>query len=169
MTSQPEELAGVRATLEALKHECRTIGQAPPRPGTLRATVGGIFVSVMQRLMFWYAPPVQRSIAGLIGAVEESVRILGTRLQQETERSAMLEQRLHQVHAQLDEQAQALRRQLDEQTRALEQERATTIDIENNVREQIDIFQQFQEEFEAWRGRLSDMETQRRGETHEEA
>jgi len=148
-----EELAGLRDRLLLLKKECQTIGQVPPRPNTLRAALGGIFVSVMQRLMFWYAPPLERTIGGLIQTVEDAVQILGTRLQQETQRSAALETRLHQVHAVVDEQIQALRAQnaglqarLKEQVHGLQQERATTIDLENDVHEQADAFQQFQED-----------------------
>jgi len=52
-----EELAGLRDRLLLLRKECQNIGQAPPHPNTLRAALSGIFVAVMQRLMFWYAPP----------------------------------------------------------------------------------------------------------------
>ncbi len=155
-----EELAELRNRLQHLKNECQTIGQAPPHPGTLRASLSAVFVTVMQRLMFWYAPPLQRTIGGLIGTLEEAIRILGTRLEQETQRSAALETRLHQVHSIVDEQIQTLRAQnaemqaryadlqagLREQVQALHQERSTTIDLENNLHEQVDVFQQFQED-----------------------
>jgi septal ring factor EnvC (AmiA/AmiB activator) len=148
-----DELAELRRRLSLLKEECQAIGQVPPRPATLRASLSGIFVTIMQRLMFWYAPPVQRAVGGLIQLVEEELVSLETRMHQETQRAIALETRLHQVHTIVDEQIQALRRQnaelearLQEQTRALEQERSTTIDLENNLHEQIDVFQQFQED-----------------------
>jgi SAM-dependent methyltransferase len=144
-----EELAGLRDLrdrLLLLKKECQGIGQVPPRPNTLRAALAGVFVSVMQRLMFWYAPPLQRTIGGLIQTVEDAVQILGTRLQQEEQRSAALETRLHQTHAVIDEQVKALRVHATELQTRLQQERATTIDLENDFHEQVDGWQQFQEE-----------------------
>jgi O-antigen chain-terminating methyltransferase len=147
-----EELAGLRDLrdrLLLLKKECQAIGQVPPRPNTVRAALSGMFVSFMQRLMFWYAPPLQRTIGGLIQTVEDALQVLETRFRQQEQRSAALETRLHQTHAAIDEQVQALqalRAHAAELQTRLQQERATTIDLENEFHEQVDGWQQFQEE-----------------------
>lgn len=143
-----EELAHLRDTFQLLKKQCQEIGQIPPRPPGLRAALGGIGVAIMHRLMFWYAPALQRTIGGLAGAMEDTIETLDrtldrmsrqpgtrawapapeTRLPPESPHAAVLEARLN------------------EQVRALEQERVTTIGLESSLREQIDIFQQFEEE-----------------------
>src|SRR5271169_4028570 len=99
-----EELAQLRGRLQSLKNQCREIGQVPPRPPGLRAALGGIPVAVMQRLMFWYAPALERLIGGLAGAVEDALDVVDRRLQQETDRAGSLEIRLHQVHATVERQ-----------------------------------------------------------------
>jgi O-antigen chain-terminating methyltransferase len=145
-----EQLSQLRGRLQALKKECREIGQVPPRPPGLRAALGGVAVSVMQRLMFWYAPALQRTLGGLIqtvedGLTEESERIaaLESRLQQERlYATSVLESRLQQERSH----SSMLEARLNEQVRALEQERATTIGLESAMREQTDSFQQFEEE-----------------------
>jgi SAM-dependent methyltransferase len=145
-----EQLSELRGRLQLLKKECREIGQAPPRPPGLRPALSGIAVSIMQRLMFWYAPALERTIGGLIQTMddalaEESERIaaLESRLQQERiYATTVLESRLQQERSH----AAMLEARLNEQVRALEQERATTIGLESAVREQTDSFQQFEEE-----------------------
>ncbi len=106
-----EELAQLRGRLQLLKQECLEIGRIPPRPPGLRAALGAIPVALMHRLMFWYAPTLQRVVGGLIQAVEDALVVA-----------------------------------LVAPARALEQERVTTIGLENAVREQADSFQQFAEE-----------------------
>jgi len=139
----PEDLAQLRGRLQSLKNECREIGRVPPRPPGLRAALGGIAVSVMQRLMFWYAPALQRTIGGLIQAVEDMQAAIESRLQQERiYATTAMESRLRQERSH----ANMLEARLNEQVRALEQERATTIGLESAVREQTDGFQQFEEE-----------------------
>jgi O-antigen chain-terminating methyltransferase len=68
-----EELAQLRGRLQALKNQCRTIGQIPPRPPGLRAAIGAAGVSIMHRLMFWYAPALQQVIGGLIQTVDDAL------------------------------------------------------------------------------------------------
>jgi SAM-dependent methyltransferase len=102
-----EELAPLRGRLQLLKQECLEIGRIPPRPPGLRAALGAIPVAIMHRLMFWYAPALQRVVGGLIQAVEDA---------------------------------------LLEPARALELERATTIGLESDLREQADSFEQYAEE-----------------------
>lgn len=71
-----EELAHLRDTFQLLKKQCQEIGQIPPRPPGLRAALGGIGVAIMHRLMFWYAPALQRTIGGLAGAMEDTIETL---------------------------------------------------------------------------------------------
>jgi len=145
-----EELAQLRGRLQSLKNQCREIGRVPPRPPGLRAALGGIPVAVMQRLMFWYAPALERVIGGLAGAVEDALEVLDRR-------TVALETRLHQVHAIVERQlleaiqqersyATMLEARLNEQVRALEQERSTTIGLESGLREQTDALQQLAED-----------------------
>lgn len=68
-----EDLAQLRGRLQALKNECREIGSIPPRPPGLRAAVGAVGVAIMHRLMFWYAPALQRVIGGLIQTVDDAL------------------------------------------------------------------------------------------------
>ena len=68
-----EELAPLRGRLQLLKQECLEIGRIPPRPPGLRAALGAIPVAIMHRLMFWYAPALQRVVGGLIQAVEDAL------------------------------------------------------------------------------------------------
>jgi len=110
-----EELAQLRGRLQLLKDECREIGRIPPRPPGVRAALGAAGVALMHRLMFWYAPALQRVIGGLIQTVDDSLA--------------------------------AMDRLCTENVEArLEQERATTIDLENDLREQADSFLEFAEE-----------------------
>jgi len=104
-----EELSQLRARLQRLKEECREIGRIPPRPPGLRAALGAVGVAVMHRLMFWYAPALQRVIGGLIQTMDDAL----VSLQNNT---------------------------------ALELERATTLSLENDLREQAESLQQFAEE-----------------------
>ena len=68
-----DDLAQLRGRLQALKNECREIGRIPPRPPGLRAAIGAVGVAIMHRLMFWYAPALQRVIGGLIQAVDDAL------------------------------------------------------------------------------------------------
>jgi SAM-dependent methyltransferase len=120
-----EEFARLRGRLQLLKKECLEIGRIPPRPPGLRAALGAIPVAIMHRLMFWYAPALQRVIGGLIQAVEEALAV----------------DDLDRMTA-----GAALEAGFDAPVLALDLERATTISLENAVREQADGFQQFAED-----------------------
>lgn len=163
-------LSAIHDQLRGLREHCREIGGLPPRPSTLRAALGNIFVSLLRRLTFWYTPPIQQTIGGLIDALEEITRSLeqesrrlqgnenemrnrtsdlGARLEQECRHRAAVEARLQGDEDELRherDRISGLQARLEEQIHALELERATTIDLENNAREQADNFQQFQEE-----------------------
>jgi SAM-dependent methyltransferase len=133
-----KELARLRSRLESLKKECGQIGAIPPRPPGLRAAVGAFGVAVMHRLMFWYAPAIQQTIGGLIGAMEEMIDLVdrgGPELPREIAAGSMG-----------NTDAGLIERRLSEQARALEQERITTIGIETGLREQIEALQQFEQE-----------------------
>ena len=115
-----EELAQLRGRLQALKNQCREIGQIPPRPPGLRAAVGAIGVAIMHRLMFWYAPALQQVIGGLIQTVDDA---LGT---QPGGMEGILEQeRLTTIglESAVQEQADALQ-QLGEEQRLKEEDLA---------------------------------------------
>jgi len=76
MPNESPELARLRGRLLALREECRAIGEAPPRPPTLRAAAGGLLVSAVRRLMFWYTPPVRNSIEGLAGILDGAIQCI---------------------------------------------------------------------------------------------
>lgn len=135
-----EELAQLRGRFQSLKKECQEIGQVPPRPPGLRAALGSVGVAIMHRLMFWYTPALQRIIGGLAGAMDDTIEALD-RMSVPGGRRGAPESRLPPGSP-----AAVLEARLNEQVRALEQERATTIGLESSLREQIDLFQQFEEE-----------------------
>jgi len=144
-----EELAQLRGRLQSLKKECREIGRIPPRPPGLRAALGGIGVSIMHRLMFWYTPALERTIGGLADVVDEAI--------------ATLDRMQSAPPASSPENSSAVREleaRCNEQGRALEQERATTIGLESGLREQNETWQQFEEEQrskeEEWKRRLEE-------------
>ena len=83
-----EELAQLRGRLQLLKKECLEIGRIPPRPPGLRAAVGAIPVALMHRLMFWYAPALQRVVGGLIQTVEDALVVSAERRRGRSSRSA---------------------------------------------------------------------------------
>jgi SAM-dependent methyltransferase len=146
----PEGLANLRERLQLARKECREIGRVPPRPAGLRSAVSGFAVAVMQRLMFWYAPAVQRTIGALTDVMDDALRDLERTIQQESTRHSQqlqeaiqresdrasqqllvaiqqesaritaLESRLHQVHALLERQLQEAIHQLQG---AIQQER----------------------------------------------
>lgn len=113
-----EELAQLRGRLQALKNQCRTIGQIPPRPPGLRAAIGAVGVAIMHRLMFWYAPALQQVIGGLIQVVDDA---LGT--QPGGMESILEQERLTTIGLEgtVQEQADALQ-QLAEEQRLKEEE-----------------------------------------------
>lgn len=134
------DLAELRGRLLLLQKECQSIGQLPPRPPTLRASLGGIFVSLMRRLMFWYTPSLQRSIGGLIQALEDTLQILETLQDQVRPRVTGLESRIATLEA-----------SLQELVYALQVERVSTIDLENSV-------DQVQPRIAGLEGRISTLE-----------
>jgi SAM-dependent methyltransferase len=142
-----EELAHLRDTFQLLKKQCQEIGQIPPRPPGLRAALGGIGVAIMHRLMFWYAPALQRTIGGLAGAMEDTIETLDRTLDRMSRQpgSRAWAPETHRLPPESPH-AAVLEARLNEQVRALEQERVTTIGLESSLREQVDIFQQFEEE-----------------------
>ena len=213
----PEAVAELRQRLQLARKECQQIGQSPPRPAGLRSLLGAIPVTVLRRLMFWYAPAVQRTIGAVTDVVDDALRDLDRMIQQDSARIATLEGRIPQEHAhaeqrlvdeirqervvaeqqvsaavaearqhaerqlqevvagarqhaerQLQENLQQVREQferqwhdllrevraqdaglaarIDEQVRTLELERATTIGIQGDVREQTEALQQLAEE-----------------------
>jgi SAM-dependent methyltransferase len=138
----PNELARLRSRLESLKKECQQIGSIPPRPPGLRAAVGAFGVALMHRLMFWYAPAIQRTIGGLIGAMEEMLDLVDRGIELELPREIAV----GAVGAVGNTDTGLLERRLSEQARALEQERITTIGIESSLREQLEAFRRLEEE-----------------------
>ena len=128
-----KELARLRGKLELLKKECLEIGRIPPRPPGLRAAVGAAGVAMMQRLMFWYTPALERTIGGVIGVLEDTLNLLDREMPGAFDRG-------------ISPDAGPVERQLYEQGRALEQERITTIGLESSLREQIEALQQFEDQ-----------------------
>jgi len=128
-----KEMARLRGKLESLKKECREIGHIPPRPPGLRAALGAAGVAMMRRLMFWYTPALERTIGGVIGALEDTLDLLDREMPGAFDRG-------------ISPDASPVERQHYEQGRALEQERITTIGLESSLREQIEAFQQFEDQ-----------------------
>lgn len=172
----PEAVADLRHRLQLARKQCQEIGRMPPRPAGLRSAVSAIAVAVMQRLMFWYAPAVQRTIGTITDVADDALRDLDRMIQQDAGRISALEGHLREMQAhferrvreaveqverqlpaaiqelrahcerQLQERAALLEARIHEQARALELERATTIGIEGDLREQTEVLQQVEEE-----------------------
>jgi len=138
-----EELAQLRGRIQLLKKECQEIGQIPPRPPGLRAALGAVGVSLMHRLMFWYAPALQRTIGGLAAAMEDTIDLLD-RMGHAPAASRAWAPESRPPAASVP--TTALEVRLNEQARALEQERITTIGLEGSLREQVELFQQLEAE-----------------------
>jgi len=137
-----EELAQLRGRIQLLKKECQEIGQIPPRPPGLRAALGAVGVSIMHRLMFWYAPALQRTIGGLAAAMEDTIGLLDRMGHAPGPRTGAPESRLPEGNLP----ATALEVRVNAQARALEQERITTIGLEGSLREQGELFRQLEAE-----------------------
>ncbi len=130
--SSDSELAQIRERVRLLREESRKIGQVPPRPPTLRASMSGALVSLLHRLTFWYTPPLQQTIGGLVNSLEDTVRCLENMLADQAR--ALHQEQAHRVALQ------------ESWQRELQQERGATLDLENIVREQADTSRQFQED-----------------------
>jgi SAM-dependent methyltransferase len=145
----PDAVADLRHRLQLVKKACQQIGQTPPRPPGLRSAISGIAVAVMQRLMFWYAPAVQNAIGDLASIVDDALCTIVQIGQQERlllerqwqEERSLLERQLLEARSKIA----ILEALLNEQVRALELERATTIEIQGDLREQADALQQAEE------------------------
>ena len=55
-----DEIARVRLLYEQLFAIRNAVGRMPPSPNTLRAKIGKILVVLVQRMLFWYTPQIQR-------------------------------------------------------------------------------------------------------------
>jgi len=101
----PETVADLRHRLQLIRKACQEIGEMPPRPSGLRAAIGGIAVSVMRRLMFWYAPAVQRAIGALTDVVDDllrDLRDLDGMIRQDGRRITAVEERMQSLRSQLE-------------------------------------------------------------------
>jgi O-antigen chain-terminating methyltransferase len=54
------EVAKLRSAYDRLFDLRNTVGRMPPGPNTLRARIGSVFVRLVQRMLFWYTPQVNR-------------------------------------------------------------------------------------------------------------
>ena len=55
-----DEIARLRFLYEQLFAIRNSVGRMPPSPKTLRAKTGTILIRVVQRMLFWYTPQIQR-------------------------------------------------------------------------------------------------------------
>ena len=117
-----DDLAQLRGRLQALKNECREIGRIPPRPPGLRAAIGAVGVAIMHRLMFWYAPALQRVIGGLIQAVDDALvnPTLESRLKLERSTTIDLESAVREQADSFQQFAEEQREREEELARRLE-------------------------------------------------
>jgi 2-polyprenyl-3-methyl-5-hydroxy-6-metoxy-1,4-benzoquinol methylase len=123
MPHEPLDLDRLRAGVHMLREESRKIGQPPPRPPTLRASIGAVFVSFARRLMFWYTPPVQLSFDTVARLEEQQIDTLqdvGNDLRANVSElrdyASRIERRLDDNEREMD----AVRRRVDEQAQELE-------------------------------------------------
>ncbi len=88
MPSESEDLAKLQGRLEQLRAVCAQIGKSPKVPDTVRGRVGARLVSLVQRMLFWYTPPLQTTLEGLTEVVDGLIRRAG-RLQEELNQQAL--------------------------------------------------------------------------------
>jgi O-antigen chain-terminating methyltransferase len=55
-----DEIARLRVSYDQLSSIRNSVGRMPPSPNTLRAKAGAILVRMVQRMLFWYTPQIQR-------------------------------------------------------------------------------------------------------------
>ena len=88
MPNESEDLAKLHGRLEQLRVSCAQIGKPPTVPHTLRGRVGAWLVSIVQRMLFWYTPPLQSTLEGLTEVVDDLIRSAG-RLQEAVNQQAL--------------------------------------------------------------------------------
>ena len=88
MPNESEDLAKLHGRLQQLRVICAQIGKPPTVPHTLRGRIGAWLVSLVQRMLFWYTPPLQSTLEGLTGVVDDLIRSAG-RLQEEVNQQAL--------------------------------------------------------------------------------
>jgi 2-polyprenyl-3-methyl-5-hydroxy-6-metoxy-1,4-benzoquinol methylase len=54
------ELAALNVAYGRLYEIRNLVGQTPPAPNTFRARIGGHFIRLVQRMLFWYTPQIRR-------------------------------------------------------------------------------------------------------------
>jgi hypothetical protein len=69
------ELAALNVACGRLYEVRNLVGQTPPSPNTFRARIGGHFIRLVQRVLFWYTPQIRRFQNEAASALA-SVRIL---------------------------------------------------------------------------------------------
>ena len=130
MPHESLDLSRLRASVQMLREDSRKIGQLPPRPPTLRASIGALLVSFARRLIFWYTPPVQLTfdtLARLEDAQIDTLQDVGNDLRARLNDRALeiedIRRYANSLERRLDEQErqmEAVRHRLDEQARELE-------------------------------------------------
>jgi SAM-dependent methyltransferase len=65
-----DEIGKLVLSYEQLYSMRNSVGRMPPSPNSFRARIGGMAVRIVQRLLFWYTPQVNRFNNGTIAAVE---------------------------------------------------------------------------------------------------
>jgi SAM-dependent methyltransferase len=70
------DLDGLRQSCGRLYQLRNAVGQIPPSPETLRARIGFRLVQAVQRLLFWYTPPINRFHSETAAALEHALRLL---------------------------------------------------------------------------------------------
>jgi hypothetical protein len=67
-----EEMRSLRDSCYRVHDVCDAVGRMPPSPHTARARIGGILVSLVRRMLFWYTPQIvrfQREVANSLHSV----------------------------------------------------------------------------------------------------
>ena len=84
-SADDSRLVSMRAAYERLYAARDLVGQMPPSPETLRATIGKSLVRTVQRMLFWYTPQIlqfQREAAKFMGGacdlIQRQFELIGT-------------------------------------------------------------------------------------------
>jgi len=80
------ELSGTRRLLEDADFSSQ-VGDMPPQPATLRGRIGGVFVLMVRKALFWYTAQI-RSFQGLVRDAAREQMIAFQRINGEQQRQA---------------------------------------------------------------------------------
>lgn len=87
---ESSELNALRSAYARLYSYRNSVGQTPPGPNTLRASIGKHLIQILQRMLFWYTPQILRFNNEVVSTLDSACRLIEHQL----ERTAALEREI---------------------------------------------------------------------------